>query len=234
MNRLIHDEDLPESLWRQSDRVLKLSPELIRAWLALLDRYDLRTLAMQQDGAGGCIGGMSREATNEHFAWRFTGSSARVQLTMLDPESHMPHVADAFAQFFAGGCVAMADLPCGSGAAALTILTVLAELRRQGRVPREPLDVTLIGGEISEHARGYAADGLNEVRAALETQAIGVRPHFVHWDVCNQISNTDLIRQLTIHCNGCASRMLVLANFSGFLQHDKKWNDAQPQLDELF
>lgn len=28
--------------------------------------------------------------------------------------------------------------------------------------------------------------------------------------------------------------MLVLANFSGFLQREGKWNDAQPQLDELF
>jgi hypothetical protein len=52
--------------------------------------------------------------------------------------------------------------------------------------------------------------------------------------VCNNISNTDLIRQLTIRCNGCAAKMLVLANFSGFLQHEGKWNDAQPQLDELF
>lgn len=234
MNRLIRKEDLPESLWQHSDRVLKLPPDLIRAWLALLDRHDLRMLATQNHGTGGCIGGLSKEATNKHFAWRFSGSSARVQLAMLDPESHMPNVADAFAQLFSGGHVALCDLPCGSGAAALTILTVLAELRRQGRVPREPLDVTLIGGEISADARGYAAEGLSEIQAALEAQAISVRPAFLSWDVCNAISNTDLIRQLTIRCNDCASRMLVLANFSGFLQREGKWDDAQPQLDELF
>ncbi len=234
MNRLIRNEDLPESLWRRTDRVLKLPPDLIRSWLALLERHDLRTLAEQQDASGGCIGGISRDATNKHFAWRFTGSSARVQLAMLDPESHMPHVADAFAQIFAGGRVAIADLPCGSGAAVLTILTVLAELRRQGRVPREPLDVIVIGGEISADARGYAAEGLNEVREALEAQAINVKSVFLPWDVCNDISNTDLIRQLTILCNGCAARMLVLANFSGFLQSQGNWSNAKPQLDELF
>lgn len=234
MNRLIRNDDLPETLWRQGDRVLILPPDLIRVWLALLDRHSLRALAMQQDGTGGCIGGISREATNKHLAWRFTGSSARVQLAMLDPESHMPNVADAFAHIFAGGRVAIGDLPCGSGAAALTILTVLAELRRQGRVPRVPLDVTIIGGELSSDARGYAADGLNEVREALEAQAISVQSVFLPWDVCHDISNTDLIRQLTLRCNGCASRMLVLANFSGFLQREGKWKDAQPQLDELF
>jgi hypothetical protein len=234
VSRLIRKEDLPETLWRQGDRVLILPPDLIRTWLALLDRHNLRALAMQRDGTGGCIGGISREATNKHLAWRFTGSTARVQLAMLDPESHMPNVADAFAQIFSGGRVALADLPCGSGAAAITILTVLAELRRQSRVPREPLDVTIIGGEISADARGYASEGLDEIREALEAQAISVQSVLLPWDVCNDISNTDLIRQLTIHCNGCSARMLVLANFSGFLQHEGKWNDAQPQFDELF
>ena len=114
MNRLIRNEDLPETLWRQGDRVLILPPDLIRVWLALLDRHKLRALAVQQDGTGGCIGGISREATNKHLAWHFTGSLARVQLAMLDPASHMPHVADAFAQIFSGGRVAIADLPCGS------------------------------------------------------------------------------------------------------------------------
>jgi hypothetical protein len=146
----------------------------------------------------------------------------------------MPHVADAFAKIFAGGRVAIADLPCGSGAAVLTVLTVLAELRRMGRVPREPLDLVVIGGEISEDARGYAAEALNDVREALAAQAINVQSVFLPWDVCNDISNTDLIRQITIRCNDCDARMLVLANFSGFLHHEGKWDDAQPQLDELF
>ena len=234
MNRLIRSEDLPETLWRQNDRVLKLPPDLIRAWLALLERHGLRVLAEQQDASGGCVGGISRDATNKHFARRFTGSSARVQLAILDPESHMPHIADAFAQIFAGGRVAVADLPCGSGAAVLTILTVLAELRRQGRVPREPLDLTVIGGEISEDARGYAAESLNEVREALEAQAIHVQSVLLPWDVCDNISNTDLIRQLTLLCNNCSARMLVLANFSGFLQSQGNWSNAKPQLDELF
>ena len=233
MNRLIRNEDLPESLWRQSDRVLKLRPDLIRTWLTLLDRHNLRALA-EQPIAGGCIGGNNRDATNKHLAWRFTGSSARVQLAMLDPESDMPHIADAFAQIFAGGRVAVADLPCGSGAAILTILTVLAELRKEGRVPREPLDLVVIGGEISDGARGYAIEVMNEIREALEAQAISIRSEFLSWDVCNNVSNTDLIRQLTIRCHDCDARILVLANFSGFLQSQGNWSNAKPQLDELF
>jgi hypothetical protein len=42
-------------------------------------------------------------------------------------------VADAFARVFAGNKVFLADLPCGSGAATISILTTLAELRKQAR-----------------------------------------------------------------------------------------------------
>jgi len=234
MNRLIGIDDLPETLWLPGERILRLPPDLTRVWLTLLDRHNLRVLAMEPDGSQACAGGDTKEATDKHFAWRFTGSCARVELAMLDPSSHMPNVTDAFAQIFAGGRVAIADLPCGSGAAAIAILTVIGELRRQSRLPREPLEVIIVGGEISEHARKYAIEGLAEVMDSLEDQAIFIDPVFVPWDVCDDISNTDLIRQLTVRCSGCGSRMLMLANFSGFLQRDGKWKDAQPQLNELF
>jgi hypothetical protein len=153
---------------------------------------------------------------------------------VLDPKSDIPHVADAFALVFAGGRVAMADLPCGSGAATLTILTTIAELRRQARVPREPLHVALVAGDISEHARAYAAEALETLRPFLEAQAIWVEPVFLRWDVCDALSNTDLIRQLTVRSQGCGARLLIMANFSSFLQRDGKLQQAQPQLEELF
>jgi len=153
---------------------------------------------------------------------------------MLDPKSDMPHVADAFALVFSGGRVAVADLPCGSGAAALTILTTVAELRRKARLPRQPLHAILVAGDISEHARAYAVEALERLRPLLEAQAIWVEPAFLQWDVCDTLSNTDLIRELTIRSQTCGARLLVMANFSGFLQRDGKFTKAQPQLEELF
>jgi hypothetical protein len=146
----------------------------------------------------------------------------------------MPHVADVFAKSFAGNKVAIADLPCGSGAAGLAILTTLAELRRQDRVPREPLDVVVIGGEISKTARTYASEGYQHAMVHLEEQAIFVQQVFLDWDVCNKLSNTDLIKEITIRGRACGSRLLIIANFSGFLQREGKFDKARPQLEELF
>jgi hypothetical protein len=232
--RLIQQEDLPASLWLREERVLLLPPALVTSWTTLLDRHGLRTRAEQPPSERGPTGGLSPEACDDHFARRFTGSAARVQLAVLDPHLHLPEIADAFTVVFAGGRVAMADLPCGAGAASLAILTTLAELRSAGLIPREPLDVVLIGGEIAERARCHAADGLAVVRPLLEQQAIFVSETIMHWDVCDSLSNTDLIQQLTIRSQGCGARALVLANFSDFLQREDKWPRAKPQFEELF
>ena len=232
--RLIHPNELPPSLWIHEECVLRLPPALIASWIALLDRHGLRVRAEQPRPESGPTGGNSQEATDNHLAWSFSGSAARVQLAVLDPHLHLPDIADAFAIVFSGGRVAIADLPCGSGAASLAILTTLAELRKHGLVPREPLDVVLIGGEIAERARCHAADVIANVKPILEQQAIFVHESFLHWDVCDTLSNTDLIQRLTLQSQNCGARILVLANFSDFLQRENKWREAQPQFEELF
>jgi hypothetical protein len=180
------------------------------------------------------IGGIDKKATDEHLAWRFSGSCARVQLAMLDPHNHLSEVADAFARVFSGGTILMADVPCGSGAAAMSILATVAELRKRGCVPRQPLYVKLVGGELSEFARGYASDGLLNIMSALNEQAIWVQPEFHSWDALCKFSTADLIRRLTLLGDGCSARALVLANFSGFLNSNGKWKEAAPQFESLF
>jgi hypothetical protein len=54
------------------------------------------------------------------------------------------------------------------------------------------------------------------------------------WNVCDPFSNTDLIRRLTVKSQGCAAKLLVIANFSGFLQVAGKWKEANKQIEELF
>jgi hypothetical protein len=130
--------------------------------------------------------------------------------------------------------VAIADLPCGAGAAALAILTTLAELRSQALIPREPLEIVLIGGDFSTRARCHAMNAFARVKPTLERQAIFVEESFHPWNVLEPLSNTDLVQELTVRGQTCGSRMLVMANFSDFLQRENKWSEAEPQLEELF
>ena len=199
----------------------------------LLDRYQLRDKAIQK-APKGFEGGMSLEDTKNHLAWRFTGSSARVMLTMLDPLQDLSHIPDVFARVFSGNKVFLADLPCGSGAASLSILSVLCELRKQRRIPRMPLHVVIVGGEISQYARDYAKEALESLILELEKQAITIEFDIVDWNVRDRFSTADLINHLTLKSHNCSAKLLILANFSGFLEREKQWKKAIKQLDELF
>ena len=232
-NRLIPTSELPESLWCSEKKCLILPPLLVSAWHTLLEAEGLTDKA-KQPVPEKLIGGITKEATDDHLTWRFTGSSARVQMAMLDPLASLDQISDAFAKTFSGGKVFLADLPCGSGAAVLTILATIAELRAANKIPRTPLDITVLGGELSEFARAYATEALSGLLNALEEVGVFVSAEFLKWDACDKFSNADLIRELTLRSQGCGARMLVLANFSGFLQHSGKWNAAKDQFDALF
>ncbi|MDK6080428.1 hypothetical protein [Massilia varians] len=233
MARLIQPTDIPETLWHTSNECLHLAPDLLTAWNHLLQHAGLADKALQPV-AEGKIGGLTKEQTDEHLAWRFSGSSARVQLSLLDPRNELSGVTDAFAMVFSGGTVLVADLPCGSGAAVLTLLASVAELRRQGRIPRHPLHVKVVGGELSEFAREYASRAMNHIENALAEQAIWISAEFLPWNALDKFSTADLTNRLTVLGQDCSARLMVLANFSGFLQGDGKWKEALPQFESLF
>jgi hypothetical protein len=233
MQRLIKPKDIPRSMWWPEQKRIHLAPDLVSAWQKLLDYTDLTEKALQPVPEN-IVGGLTKESTDEHLAWRFSGSSARVQLGLLDPGGKLSGVSDAFARIFSGGTVLIADLPCGSGAAVLTILSTIAELRRTGRIPREPLHIRVVGGEISEFARDYANTATNHIKASLAEQAIWVSAEFIHWNALDKFSTADLNNKLATLGQNCTARLLVLANFSGFLQGEGKWKLAIPQFDSLF
>ena len=107
-------------------------------------------------------------------------------------------------------------------------------MRAAGMLPREPLDVHLIAAEISEHARSLVEQMFRELAGPLEEQAITVALEPMRWDVTKTMSNTDLIRRITIARDQRKKHLLIVANFSGFLVSEGKQKEAKDQLDELF
>lgn len=232
MERLIQKEDIPDTLL-PDDKTLCLPPITVSAWFSLLKNNSLFDMAKTK-APEGFVGGMSEEDTNKHLAWRYNGSCGRIVLSLLDPDNSLPKVSDAYAKIFSGNKVFLADLPSGSGAAAVSILCTLAELRKKSCLPRMPLTVVIVAGEISETARKYVTDQFSEIEDQLIEQAIWIDYEVVHWDVCDALSNTDLIKKLTLKSDGCDQRLLVVSNFSGLLESEGKWKEARPQFDELF
>jgi hypothetical protein len=95
MSRIIPKELIPRSLWNPEDSILHLPPQLLAGWEKLLTKNGLLEKAMTP-APKGFEGGVSKEDTDNHLAWRFTGSSARVMLPMLDPNDDLAEIPDAF------------------------------------------------------------------------------------------------------------------------------------------
>jgi hypothetical protein len=97
-----------------------------------------------------------------------------------------------------------------------------------------PLEVRLLGAEISPYAREYANQLLEDMRSFLESQAITVNAELVEWNATDALSNTDLIQTMIRGCPLPNKQLLVIANFSGFLSRSGKMREVEPQLSELF
>lgn len=233
MERFIKKEELPESLWCKDKGIIKLPGLLIEKWKSLLEQNGLSELA-KREADEGFIGGVSEEDTNKHLAWRYNGSCGRVILSLLDPKNSLSKVSDAYAEIFAGQKVFLADLPSGSGAAVVSILTTLADLRKNNILPRIPLEISIVAGEISPSARGYMTQQLNDLTSPLKEQAIDIEYEVLDWNVLELINTADLIRQITLKSQDCDARLLVVSNFSGFLESSGNWKKAQKQFSDIF
>ncbi len=234
IKRLIEPKHLPSSLWDAENEILHISPSLALAYETIIDRHGLRELGKTRDSKDAPIGGKSRERSDQHFAQQFDGSAARVQLALTDPKNDMPAMSDGIVKTLSGNRVTLTDAPCGAGAAAFSLLSTIAELRASNVLPREPLDVVLLGAELSEYARAYAEEVLSELLPIFEGQGIFVDANFGEWDATCPVSTANLVKRMNIASTTHPTILLVVANFSGFLTTSSKWKQASPQLRDIF
>lgn len=231
-HRLLEPHLLPETLYNKSTKTLSLPPKLASAYAALIQRYELSTLAAERDFRNPPTGGHSQAHTDQHFAQAFGSSAGRAQLAVTDPMNNVGRVSNAFIHALSGNSLCITDAPCGTGAATFAFLSCIAELRSHNVLPRLPLDIHLIGAELSVPARIYAQAMLEEISPFLESQGIFVNAEFTHWDVLDQMANKDLITKMVLTSKPLCNHLLIVANFNDFLKaHEKK---ARNQLEELF
>jgi hypothetical protein len=223
--------ELPASL-HDGARLL-IAPSLATAYLASLNAHGLEALSQEPRPDPPPVGGLTKEATDAHYAHAFDGSAARAQLALLDPTNEVKTTTQTLQRFLTAGSLTFIDVPAGAGAAALSIICSIATLRAEGKLPRLPLQINLIWGEISGPAREYATDLVERVRSTLEEQAITLTCIISPWDVLSELSNSDLVEKIILSKTATQQTLLLISNFNGFLEKENKKKAAYPQLAEL-
>ena len=234
VERLLEPANIPITLWNNAIGALNLPKNLAEIYVNIVESRGLRILSEAKSGEDGPVGGIDRLSTETHFAQAFDGSVARALLAVLDPKSEVGSTSNNFIRVTAGCDLVLTDAPCGAGAASFAFLSVLAELREQGVLPRQILNVKLVAAELSEFAHEYFEALFLQLQPKLAEQAIFVEFELIKWDVTCGISTSDLVKASVRASNKRCSQMLVIANFNGFLMQSGMLKVAKPQLSELF
>lgn len=236
----ISAEDIPVSLWDAAPsnagsthpKALRLPRMLIEAYGELLEELNLQAAAKDQSPNDvGPQGGITEEETRTHFSRNFSGSCARMQFVALDPTSVFKSTRDLFTRMFSGGRLHILDIPCGAGAAGATLLCLAAELRAHGVLPRHPLLVTLVGGDISIPAQKLNRRLYRKLSPRLNEYGIRVASAVLDWDVESAEQTSDLICRWTKSTHLRAATLVLALNFSGFLHN--KVEPCKSQLREI-
>ncbi len=230
--RFIRPSDIPKSIWDGKD-TLSLPQSLGEAYCRTLKTLGLFEEARHATSSG-AIGGKSKEETVEHFVYSFIGSCVRLELAILDPKNVLTGTSDYFLNAFSGGRVRLLDIPCGCGAASAALLATVAELRRQNIIPREPLDVFVTGGDVSETARCYANILYSDLQHDLHSQGIFVKSTFYPWDITESNGTKDILNEWLADSADGVTPFLLIANFSSFLGDQNNRNKAEEQIGVIF
>lgn len=233
MSRLIKQEDIPISLWKKDEETLILPYSLLENWKFLLNQRNLLKIATEERGDGE-IGGIDEEATHKHYSFRYNGSCARFQLAFLDPKDELKDVSNAFVKCLAGNDVFIADIPSGTGAASLSLLCNIAQLREENILPKLPLKVKILAGEISKTAIEIFQHSFEKINPYFKENFIEVELKVEEWNVQEAFSTSQLIKKITIFSNDSTNKILLLTNFTGFLEQDRKWKEVKDKFEEIF
>ena len=217
----MNEQRFPESLWHDSQIVM--APPLADSYRDELTFRGLYEDACRYDPKDrGNIGGEGSQETLKHFARLFKASSARVQYLVLNPGGQFKGVSDEILSFMMDGKVSILDIPCGTGGGLLGYLSTIAELRRSGLMQKTPVELTVVGGDISNDARTIYESMLGRLKEGFSSVGLRVSCHHSTWDVTDVFSTGQLVDRWLERCPKDEHYMIFVSAFSGFARSNKE------------
>lgn len=222
---------IPKTIWDKD--ILHLSSELVNSYEMELSNLGLLERARRGTDKKDIHGGCNREEAIEHFTYRFGVSAGRSEFTILAPSEAITKFSDALLSTFSDGHVGLLDIPCGTGSASVTFLTVLAELRTKQILPKLPLTISIVGGDCSKTALGICRSMLDRVRPILAQQGIIIHYELDQWNATRNDETARMVDKWFALANGAGEYVVCISNFSGALIKGKIFDDFTPCLSQI-
>lgn len=206
-------KDIPPELWR--DGTMYMPMDLVRVYEKLLVSNGIMDLAKSEERKKSVIGGESREDSLDHFARRYGVSVCRVECVVLDPGEVFGLISSSLQLVFSDGLITILDVPCGTGAAGVSLLSTVAVLRKNRLFPQLPLTVMITAGDISETALAIYEEIINKMRISLREVGIDVSFRGQKWDATESEQTSGLVDEWFKNSEGAEEYWCIIADFSG-------------------
>lgn len=228
---------IPDTLWKEN--ILYQPKSLIEVY-----KNKLIALAMYEyaknhtNNSVGATGGKNIDETKKHFAERFLTSSARTQFVVIDPREDFKAVSNNLKSTFSSGKISILDIPAGTGAGILSLLTSLVELRVHSKLPKLPLHVHIVGADYSISALMIYSQLLQEIENVLKQHLVFIEFETCEWDATDPQSTNLLIRQFLKQEEKYEEHYVLMSAFSGvgssnYKKFDKSFDYIQTALSHL-
>jgi hypothetical protein len=207
-------DNLPGTIW--SEFTLFLPDSLASSYRTLLEQRGLYDSALRGERSGrGPIGGVTADATYDHFTQRFAVSATRLEYIACDPKETFHTAAHDLHISFGTGSIAVLDVPCGAGASIFGFLCALAELRKYGTLPRLPLNISIVAGDCSTVALELYEDLVELISPELSKQGILITYQTHEWRAEEPITSAVIVDEWFAMSPTASEYYVFICNFSG-------------------
>lgn len=204
---------LPATLWRKGKYYV--SRHLQSVYVKQLTEKGLLTIASTPYNEKKVHGGETLEETTKHFCHRFCTSVIRIQSVVLDTQKTFGEIPRDIIHTFASHKVLFLDIPCGTGAAGLAVISVIHELRLAGLIPMLPLEINILAGDFSQSAMDIYQSQMEDLLLKVRGTGIHVTLKTMLWNALELPSTHELCLEWERMALHSIERFVLVANFSG-------------------
>lgn len=165
----------------------------------------------------GEIGGITEEATIQHFVHRYLASAVRTEFLLLDPRKEFGNISSDLLNSLTEGVISILDVPCGAGAGLLGLLGLIHELRRNKSLKKLPLNIFVTAGDYSPHARQLYNQMLTAASSWLQEQGIRLVWQCHDWDAKLEPSTASIVDSWFSQSPKSTEWLVLVAAISGEL-----------------
>ncbi len=184
-------------------------------------RSCVRTLGREWDAKNkppkGIIGGATDKEAEDHLVYRFPNSGARACFAFLDPRGELVAASHPLQAALVDGHVVVVDIPAGAGALSLGIVSTLIVLRENGVLPKLPLKISIVAGDISQKALELASLGYSAIQHQAAQVGIELNVHTLQWDVLDFEHSAHLVDEAFL-MGDADSYVIGVLDFAGALK----------------